>query len=352
MLGTVKSTLSSRGTYSRILSSIGNSFHGPNRHRSLSSASCHLVKVPSRTVIKISGQDSFNWFQGLVTNDVRQLEQQGSSIQYAFMLNNRSRIYADMFLYQVPNAAKQLLVEIDSSLTEDFMKLLKMFKIRRKVEVKVDDEWDVSSVFFINESGEPTSKLLSQVNASKAELFCFPDPRCSLLGYRLLSAKSSGNIDMKSSFQQTNVRFDNPVNYITLRYRLGIGEGADDFPKEDTLPFEVNGDLVNAISLNKGCYIGQELTARTFHTGVIRKRMVPLQILDDHLTTSLPSQNIVDSESGQVLGKFRVNCGQYGLGIVKYKSVFDQHPAVVSLKLAQTGQSVQASRPSWWPQST
>merc|ERR1712215_588921 len=67
-------------------------------------------------------------------------------------------------------------------------------------------------------------------------------------------------------------------SYVYRRCILGISEGVEDMPVGKCIPLEYNLDYLQGVSFHKGCYIGQELTARTHHTGVIRKRILPLTI--------------------------------------------------------------------------
>ena len=87
-----------------------------------------------------------------------------------------------------------------------------------------------------------------------------------VVGHRLILP--SGNELKKENMDDTE-------DYKELRYRLGILEGAEEYSKG--FPMESNGDLLNALSFTKGCYIGQETTARVYHTGVIRKRILPFR---------------------------------------------------------------------------
>lgn len=67
-------------------------------------------------------------------------------------------------------------------------------------------------------------------------------------------------------------------SYNRIRWRLGLPEGPKELLQGKTLPLESNGDLSGAISFSKGCYVGQELTARTRFTGVVRRRYLPVQL--------------------------------------------------------------------------
>ncbi len=101
---------------------------------------------------------------------------------------------------------------------------------------------------------------------------CFS--RCILLLFLTLSLCST----VTSAIWDTTPAL--PGTYTAARYALGIGEGKEDFPIGSSLPLESNGALLHGVSFNKGCYLGQELTARSHHTGVIRKRLMPLQLED------------------------------------------------------------------------
>ncbi|CAH1400617.1 unnamed protein product [Nezara viridula] len=93
--------------------------------------------------------------------------------------------------------------------------------------------------------------------------------------------------------------------YTLCRYKLGIGEGINELLFGQSFPLEMNCDYLNGVSFNKGCYIGQELTARTFHTGVIRKRLMPLlfesEALGVPINTPIEDPNVTRKSP---IGKF------------------------------------------------
>ena len=63
-----------------------------------------------------------------------------------------------------------------------------------------------------------------------------------------------------------------------MRYKLGVCEGSEEIPTAKATPLEFNLEYMHGVSFHKGCYLGQELTARTHHTGVIRKRIMPVKL--------------------------------------------------------------------------
>lgn len=126
----------------------------------------------------------------------------------------------------------------------------------------------------------------------------------------------------------------------------GIPEGTKDLPSGIALPLESNLAYMNGISFTKGCYIGQELTARTHHMGVIRKRLLPIQ-----LSTSVPSESIPEgaeivTESGKSAGKYRAGDDKFGIALLRMAHI----NGPLHLKVPDdTPVSLSTSIPAWWP---
>lgn len=118
-----------------------------------------------------------------------------------------------------------------------------------------------------------------------------------------------------------------------------------DLPPGVALPLESNLVYMQGISFSKGCYIGQELTARTHHTGVIRKRLMPVRL-------SAPVQDLeegaeLETELGKSAGKHRAGVGTLGLSLVRTAYAND----VLTLKSSDDAKvTLQASVPGWWPE--
>ena len=125
------------------------------------------------------------------------------------------------------------------------------------------------------------------------------------------------------------------LEYDIRRITLGIPEGARDFIAETSNPLESNLDLMNAsklklnlVDFHKGCYLGQELVIRTHHTGVIRKRIVPIQVcasLEDFESKPVYKPepklkdlvNEVGEKAGKTISKIGTTRGNLGLALVR-----------------------------------
>lgn len=119
----------------------------------------------------------------------------------------------------------------------------------------------------------------------------------------------------------------------------------DDLPPGVALPLESNLVYMNGISFRKGCYIGQELTARTHHTGVVRKRLMPVC-----LSAPVDEQGkgaSLQTNSGKAAGKYRAGKGELGLSLVRLANAKEP----LELKPSADGDAVslKASVPQWWP---
>lgn len=196
-------------------------------------------RLNHRGVISIKGDDARNFLQGLITNDVNKVRE--ANAVYACFLTPQGKYLADFFLYEQENG---LLLEIDKSLLPDLLKRLTMYKLRSRVELAdVSDKYSIGVVW---DTEQPR--------------YAFADPRISSVGFRLLNAADLGDDD-----------------YALWQMQNGLPD-RDDFERERTSMLEANLDKLNAISWDKGCYMGQELTARTHYRGLIKKRFLPLEL--------------------------------------------------------------------------
>lgn len=287
-----------------------------------------------RALVKIHGQDTSAFLQGIITNDMRLLDNLERPVLYSHMLNVQGRTLYDIMLYSLKEAKALcgVLLECDSTLTDSILKHLKMFKIRRKVTVHPCPELSVWAVF----PGLHKPELRTPEKALVLEA----DPRTVKMGWRLVMNHNEHPEDIVVSCRQGDIE-----EYHRHRYTIGLPEGAQDLPAGVALPLESNIVYMNGISFSKGCYIGQELTARTHHTGVVRKRLMPVRL------SSASVQNLEEgasllSPTGKPAGKHRSGLGQLGLCLVRTALAKE-----VLMSKCSDGSTVtlKASVPEWWP---
>lgn len=135
----------------------------------------------------------------------------------------------------------------------------------------------------------------------------------------------------------------------------GISEGSSDHPDGVCLPLECNGDFLHGISFHKGCYIGQELTARVHHTGVVRKRLLPVRLVNTDSQENLENYINHDINSncqtdGIKLGKLRIGKGHLGLGLMYVEPTIIKGQTIGYIKSNDNNLiKVETYKPFWWP---
>lgn len=307
-----------------------------------------LQQLKERTLIKLEGPDAPEFLQGLITNDIRHISN-GVGSMFTMFLNIKGRILYDTLIYKT-NVPDLFWLECDSQISNALQKHLKMYKVRRRVDISTLTDHNIHVLF--NTEGiqlEPRSASTFSVDYNKEILptntnemknhrgmLIFKDPRALHLGYRLISpANTNTNEIMKDLFT-----YENSNAYKKLRYSLGIGEGVDDLSVGNSFPLECNCDYLHGVSFHKGCYVGQELTARTYHTGVIRKRLMPL--LFTKLPKTLPENNVIVHNRVNV-GKLKGIFENVGLALLRVEKALTFGTITVGDGEADV------IRPAWWP---
>lgn len=325
-------------------------------HRLFSTATTNIFEhLTSRALIRVSGNESSDFLQGLITNDMNHLEH-GMGCMYTMFLNVKGRVLYDSIIYKT-SEKHTFLVECDVSGVDALSRHLKMYRVRRKIDIDgLKDDYNVFALFNAKDAENvkqdkkdgvlpglivPCDLLkttLPDCSSTKVykDLLIYRDPRISYLGSRIIAPKSTDALAQISDV----ISVKSESLYKWFRYYLGVGEGCQDLPPGDCFPLEANCDYLHGVSFHKGCYIGQELTARTYHTGVVRKRIMPLYF------TKTPSRVPDDKKivhKGSSLGKLRGVEGDVGLGLLRIDKALGFGEFAVGDGLAQT------VRPNWWP---
>ncbi|XP_069671694.1 putative transferase CAF17 homolog, mitochondrial [Periplaneta americana] len=317
--------------------------------------------LDSRGILRVSGEEASVFIQGLITNDMRHIEE-GAPSMYTMFLNTKGRVMYDAIIYK-SKEQNVFLIECDKSASPQLLKHLKMYRVRRKIDIKnIDDELKVWVIFDpqladyneneidgnkpVNLSGvsDSTNTEIMTHLGNRNDLIVCRDPRLSVLGVRVLapSGEDISLIDGKDDSSHQKYK----SCYRAFRFKLGIGEGVNDLPPGNCFPLEANGDYLHGVSFHKGCYIGQELTARTHHTGVVRKRLMPL-FFHSVSQTELEMNASIQPLSGSnkvSLGKLRGVEHNIGLALLRVTEALD----VSKLKISDV--TAETRKPSWWPQ--
>ena len=238
-------------------------------------------KLNNRTVIKVSGEDRLTFLQGLVTNDVLNK----NDIVYALMLNPQGRFLYDFFIFY---HNEYLLLDCQASKIDEIVKKLNMYKLRSNVVIEnVSDQYQILASF------QTATSFL-------------PDPRSQEIGYR---ACVSNNYDSSNDLEE----------YELKRISLLIPDADKDLFFDKSFPLQYGMDKFNAIDFEKGCYVGQEVTARTHHRGVVRKE-VQIKVLAPNTKVEKGDPIMVDNKKIGILLGSQLNLNEeklYCLSLVQ-----------------------------------
>ncbi|RDW94686.1 hypothetical protein BP5796_00449 [Coleophoma crateriformis] len=332
-----------------------------------SSAYAHL---PTRRLISLSGPDSAHYLQGVITSNISTATPRLTGFYSAF-LNAQGRLLNDVFIYPTGKDGTSWLVEVDAKEAEKLSKHIKRYKLRAKFVVKLLDEGEMNVwSCWRKEEWKKHSMVSDSGGPRDGDISC-DDTRAPGMGRRLILP--AGRKPEEEELEESD-----ELAYRIRRYMKGVPEGQDELIREHALPQESNIDYMGGVDYRKGCYVGQELTIRTHHTGVIRKRILPVMLYDKddpvpetleysarNLAAGIPPETSIGrfEKRGRSAGKWLAGVGNVGLGLCRLEIMTDTlvhgEPGTYKkgdeFKLEWTGDTgadanmvkVKASVPSW-----
>tara|TARA_R110002012_G_scaffold214112_1_gene385230 strand:+ start:531 stop:1529 length:999 start_codon:yes stop_codon:yes gene_type:complete len=267
--------------------------------------------LPNRAVIRISGADRIDFLQGLVTNNVEKISPEQSG--YGALLTPQGKFLFDFFMYYQDD--NSLLVECEGGeRAENLFKKLRMYKLRAKVELTdVSEDYDVFAVF-----GDTalTSLALPQQAGATAPFgkgIKAVDPRLAAMGCRILLPTGE-----ESALAGIGAIQSTPDAYHARRVRLGLPNGSEELEVDKAILLENGFEELNGVDFKKGCYMGQELTARTKYRGLVRKRLLPIEI--DGPTPEIGS---LIMNNDREAGTIKSIHGTAGLAMIRLERISD-----------------------------
>jgi tRNA-modifying protein YgfZ len=291
------------------------------------------VVLHDRRVVAVSGTDRIKFLQGMITNDIRRLA--SDKALYAGFLTGQGKLLHDVFLVQ---DRERILIDVATALVEDFVKRLTGFKLRAVVDIRetrlaVAAAWGTET--FTRLELEAAEGIVRHDALGEAH-FAFVDPRMAALGIRLIYPSDS-SIEAKLAalgFSGVTV-----ADYAEHRLALGIGDTAE-IGGEVCYPLEANFELLHGVDFKKGCYVGQELTARMKLKGELRKRILPVSG-----SAPLPAAGTPVTAGGTALGPLIAASGTRGLALLRLDRLADAKEEAIRAKDVPLG----ILWPTWLP---
>jgi folate-binding protein YgfZ len=250
-----------------------------------------------RGCLAIGGEEAHGFLQGLLSNDVTRVGRERAI--YAALLSAQGRLLHDLFLVEEPATSGEparLLIDGEAARLEDLRKRLVLYKLRAKVTVAdARQEYAVALIW----GTDALATLGLQPELGRARRLgggvAYVDPRLPALGARAILPPSTA----ASTLEKAGFAPAPPVAYHRLRLSLGVPSGSQDLPAERALPLESGFEELHGVDFKKGCYIGQEVTARMKYRMLVKKRLLPVTVAG----TAPESGTLVmlgDREAGEI----------------------------------------------------
>ena len=262
--------------------------------------------LEDRAILYINGPDAKDFLQNLISNDINKVSD--SSSCFASLLTPQGK-----FLYEfiVVKHKSGYFIDCEKSQSEEIFKQLNLYKIRSKVEIlNLSNEFVVASFGYEKYLTISGSKDILGFTLKYREDPILLDPRNKYLGARLII-----NLEkLYLSLKKLDLKNDKIENYYNHSHKLGIVPKNLNKLKNKLFGIECNFEELNGIDFKKGCYVGQENTARIKLKNKLSKRLLPIEIIDGKLSEDETIYyNNVD------IGKVLIN-EDYPFALIKYSN--------------------------------
>jgi tRNA-modifying protein YgfZ len=286
-----------------------------------------FVRLEDRAVLKISGKEARDFLQGLVSNDLERVSE--SRAIYAALLTPQGKYLHDFFIAQLGG---NFYLDCEAARIDDLFKRLRMFKLRAKVELEIVENMTVAALFgeFVHDALSIHPDAGSTIEWLGGLLFT--DPRLSDIGARAILPINSLEIALHDEGFTATI-FE---EYDTLRLSFGLPDSSRDMEVDKSILLEVGFEELNGVDFNKGCYVGQELTARTKHRGLIKKRLVPMAF-----DGSPPQTGSEITQDGKNAGELRSVGTSTALALMRLEALKNSAP------LLADGITLIPQKPNW-----
>ncbi len=225
----------------------------------------------NRTILKVTGEDRLGFLQGLVSNDVAGL----STLTYAALLTPQGKYIADFFLAPDGDA---VLIDVDTTHAPALLQKLQMYKLRAKISIEPTEKYAIRGIGPVPDDA-------------------WPDPRDPALGWRAYR-------DTPGDAPQ--------IDWDALRVAHVIPETGIELTPE-TYILEAGFERLHGVDFRKGCYVGQEVTARMKHKTELRKGLVTVT-LEGEASPSTP----ITTEDGKEAGVLYTISGNQALAHLRF----------------------------------
>ena len=229
--------------------------------------------LTGRAFLRVTGPDREKFLQGLVTQDVGRVARDG--IAYGALLTPQGKLIVDFLLVAEPEA---VLIDVAEAQAADLAQRLAMFRLRSKVAI------------------EPVERAVTRGLGPRPE-GALDDPRDASMGWRLYGAALSQGA---------------PIDWDALRIAALVPETGIELVPGDSFILELGFERLKGVDFRKGCYVGQEVTARMHHKTDLRRRLVSVAVAG-----TVPPGTPILMADGREAGVLYTQAGGRGLALLR-----------------------------------
>jgi tRNA-modifying protein YgfZ len=270
--------------------------------------------LEDRVVVSVKGPEARSFLQGLISNDMEECAP-GKGI-YAALLTPQGKILFEFF---VTEGEGQFLLDCAAARSSDLTRRLGFYRLRAKLDIAPAPELKVAALW----DGAPQQAL-------PPGLVSFPDPRLPGLGARLIGP---------APLMQQAIAGGAPGDYRAHLLRLGVPDSAD-LPPDSVFALDAGLEELKGVDFKKGCYVGQEVTARMKHRASARRRFLIAEVDGE-----LPPAGTRLESMGREVGALATGAGGRALALVRLDRV--DEAASAGAAITAGGHNVSLQRPPW-----
>lgn len=245
--------------------------------------------ITSKSFISIKGEDSIDFIQNIISNDIKKVAD--NNCIFASLLTPQGKFLFEFIIFKTKNI---FFIECNSELTKELFNKLYNYKLRSKVEIKIEDNLISIDIPFVK---------FQSLNINKSNLInyknylIFEDPRIKNTLARAVIEQSK----IKEFLNDLNIELSNE-KYLLEKKLFALGVPSKDIQKLQNQLFSLEANFLelNGIDQKKGCYIGQENTARMHLKNKVNKRLFALQIINGRVQEG-QKINLDNEEIGKIL---------------------------------------------------
>ena len=262
-----------------------------------------VIILEDRGFIQVKGSETKDFLQNIVTNNLEKVT--NNSTVFSSILTPQGKYLFEFFILKLKDS---YLIECEKELTEEIIKILNYYKLRSKVDfINLNKKYEVCAISLEKFKEINNSNLSKGITINYEEDLIYIDPRNEELGAKIISKIETTQINIK----KLNLIITDKNKYYNKSFKLGIPQINLNRLKDKIFGIENNLDELNGIDFKKGCYVGQENTARIKLRNKLRRRILPIQKIDGEI-----SENDIIKYKGSEIGKIMIS-KPYSFGLIK-----------------------------------